>query len=420
MSHPAFSLGEGPQIVALDSISSASVSTASSSDSAEGASPQPPPQQHNWEKFDDEDSGPLPSTSSQPPPLPPPRSELEQLYSTVNKMPTQQRSKQSSPPLVQFSVGSPSSAQTTSTNPFAAGDTSNPFEPSGSRPKSPFEDFSSSIAEALISNSEQKDKDSMSATTLATAGKELFETIKEEEDEQSNSVLESLDSQVSVSATPVLMPSSSASLSLSDASSLSQHSASASGLLQNPSSSGSSTHDVRTAQSRASSSSAIHSLRQFPNAASKNSVLRPIPQEGTFSRETILSNTNPFYSGSVNAGHYPALIPLSQKPSGPRSPSYRQSFPVPGPSRQTRQVNSHSPSTSRRQGGPPPKPQPYSGECQWNQRPANSSNGVVQRQPSTTFSPQRLPSIGSFDPFGDLLANEGGMTGYVMHNNNAS
>ena len=152
-----------------------------------------------------------------------------------------------------------------------------------------------------------------------------------------------------------------------------------------------------------------------------SSILRPIPQEGTFSADSIANHTNPFYSGSLNAGNYPALVPLSNKPSGPRSPSYVQNFPLPG----SKKPGGHSPN-QKRHGKPPLKPQPYAGECQWNQQTTgNNSNPVDaevvlrRRQSSTSFQSQRLPSIGEFDPFGDLLNSDGGMAGYVLQNSNA-
>ncbi len=336
--------------------------------------------------------------------------ELERLYNT-----TIPQRPQSSPPPVTFVIESPSTKDV-STNPFEASETK-------PRPKSPFEDFSSSIAKALINNSEDRlAQDPRSASTLATTGRELFQTIQEQPSSE-----DAVDSNVSSSNTPVLEP-----VSLSNAASISQSASTPASLsssdttsLFNPISTGSPTSDISTAQVRTHINPITQNPRQRSNSMNRqqhsSSILRPIPQEGTFSADSIVNHTNPFYSGSVNAGSYPALIPLSQKPSGPRSPSYVQSFPLPGSSRAVNHVPNQ-----RRPGRPPLKPQPYSGGCQWNQQAngnnSNTDNGVVlrRRQSSTTFQSQRLPSIGEFDPFGDLLNNDGGMAGYVLQNSNAS
>lgn len=377
------------------------MSTASSSSGSDDhiSPPSLLDDQQDWEKFDDDElTGP--SSSLNRPPLPPPRSELDKLYSTPA------HADQLSPTVELITTPK------TSTNPFEAPDVA------PSPPKSPLQDFSSSIAEALISNSEQKEEeDPASASTLATAGREI---IQEEKDEES--VLESLDSQVSSSVTPFLQPSAT-SVSIGDISAPSPCSTPPSsiyggaGPLVDPVSSGSVTSEVHTAQARTN----LHPVnpRHRSNSFSRQqNALRPIPQEGTFSADSIANNTNPFYSGSVNAGNYPQLTPLSQKPSGPRSPSYVQNFPLPGSSR--------APAVHRQSGQPPPKPQPYSGECQRNQQrdqenASNHGNDAIlrQRQNSAAFIVQRLPSLGNFDPFGDFLSTEG-MTGYVFENNNTS
>lgn len=357
--------------------------------------------QHEWERFDEE---PDPNSSGDTPPLPPPRSELE-LY------PAQLRDEQSSSPSVELIIESPTPLASTqaSTNPFQEEVS---FQPEVSRSRSPIEDFSSSIAEALINNSEQKQADDpVSASALASAGKDLFETMQEESD-----VLESLDSQVSSSVTPVLLPT----MSVSDSSIVSQLSGSISGDVgPPPTSSGSATSNVSTTQLRTN----LHPMnsRQRLNSMNRQqnvSILRPIPQEGTFSPDSIASNTNPFYSGSINAGNYPQLTPLSQKPSGPRAPSYVQDLPLPGTSRA---ATGSGHANHRRPEQPPPKPQPYSGECQWSHRHTSSGNGVVRRhRQNSAFLVQRLPSLGEFDPFGDILNNDAGMAGYVLENANNS
>lgn len=336
---------------------------------------------------------------------------MERLYNTVPS-----KSQASELP-VKFTIDGPSD-NSVSTNPFAASE-------STSRPKSPFEDFSSSIAETLITNSEDRfSEDPTSASTLATTGRELFEVI--EEQPITEHTVESFDMHVSSSTAPVLQPTVTSSGNAPIF-----HSASSPGYLFsggttsifNPVSAGTPTSDISTAQVRTHINPIAQNPRHQPimnrHLTLSTSVLRPIPQEGTFSADSIANHTNPFYSGSVNAGDYPALIPLPQKPSGPRSPSYVQNFPLPG-----NKTGSHSPS-QRRSGKPPLKPQPYTGDCPWNhQTNGNNSNttdaGVVlqRRHSSAPFQPQRLPSIGDFDPFGDLL-NNGGSGGYVLQNSNA-
>lgn len=371
--------------VALDTNS---VSTASSSNPELSSDPQnssaDPPEidyRHGWERFDDDD---VESTSLDRPPIPPPRSELEKLYATPTKL-------HNSPP-VELVIENP--AQETALL--------------VSRPKSPFEDFNSSIAEALISNSEQKE-DPVSASALATAGKELFETIAEEADEEC--VLEC--GLVSSSATPVLRPEE----PVSSSSAVPQLTSMAVSTSSGPISTGSSTSNVSTTQLRTNLSinNRAHSNSMIRQQHYTTSILRPIPHEGTFSADKIARNTNPFYSGSINAGKYPKLTPLSQRPSGPRSPSYIRNFPLPG---------SSATSTSRRPGRPPPpKPQPYSGECQWSQqqKESSSSNDVVMshRQNSAAFTVQRLPSLGEFDPFAGFLSSGTG-DGLILENTNSS
>ena len=406
----------------VESSSSHSVSTASSSDQdSDMQNSSVPPSvnpQRDWEKFDEEEA----SVLNDRPPLPPPRSELESLYNS-----TEPSRLQSSSPPVKFVIDGPP-VENISTNPFAASDNAS----SQSRSRSPLENFSSSIAEALIHNSEDKlAEDPTSASTLATTGRELFETIQEQCGGEAV-VVESFDSEVSSSSTPVLKPSVSASDSSSCTVSLSQSASTPASLstigttsLFNPVSTGSPTSDVSTAQVRTHINTIVpnpprHRSSSINRRIHSTSVLRPIPQEGTFNADSIANHTNPFFSGSVNAGNYPALIPLPQKPSGPRSPSYVQNFPLPGSSR----PGSHSPGV-RRGGKPPVKPPPYSGDCQWNQQVnGNNSNAgtnevVLRRQASTTFQPQRLPSLGEFDPFGDLFSSDGEMTGYVLQNSNA-
>ena len=367
-------------------LDSASVSSASSSDDDVEACPQTVAmgqQRGGWEKFDDEPS----CSSAGRPPLPPPRSELEKLYSTSSH-------------LVQDSVEL-ATQNPVSTNPFRATEAE-----VVSRPKSPFEDFSTCIAEALLNNSEQTD-DPTSASALATTGKQLFEKAQEE-----SCISVSVDSQNSSNLTP-FMPSAT-SLSVNDSSTVSRSVTSLPGPVTGaPVSIGSATSDISTNLLRTNLNPA--NPRHRSNSMNRHnyaSILRPIPQEGTFSPETIARKTNPFYSGNINSGHYPQLTPLSQKPQGPRSPSYVQNFPLPGATT----INSH-----KRPGQPPPKPQPYSGEFQQTSHgeSSNSGNGsdvvLRSRHSSSAFLAQRLPSLGEFDPFGDF-----GEAGYVFQNANTS
>lgn len=351
--------------------------------------------------------------------MPPPRSELEELYSKVSPRITTQREES---PLVSFVIDTPPEP-----DPFAALQTE--IE-SHSRPKSPFEDFSSSVAEALITNSE-REEDPASATTLATAGKKLFELVVETEESDS---LSALDTDV-VSSASVLQPTNSSELSKVQSSPVIHPTTAGSPNLSNsishastpvlepilqPVSAGSSTSALSTAHARTDLHTSSHNPHSRSPSNSKHNnhqsgMLKAMHQkDDIFGPESIANNTNPFYSGSINAGNYPALVPLSQRPMGPRSPSYVQNHSIPG--------NNTKNMAQKQPGRAPPKPQPYSGKGSQNQdgddMSKTSNDVVLRRRPSSGV--QRLPSLGAFDPFADFLSSEGEMAGYVQENKNAS
>ena len=373
----------------VDSISSSSFSTTSStgiSDPLNTCPPSNPPpihHHHDWEQFDEEDE-----SLTLRPRLPPPRSELEEFDESLTV---------TTP--VDFVIDSPSPSPQPSLNPFAE------LESDRTASKSPLEDFSSSIAEALINNSEQRlMEDPTSASALVDTGKKLFETIQEETPHILDS-LSDLDSEILSSSATIVTESN---------------------FPCHPTSKGSVTTAATTTQARTNLINFSHNPHLRTASSSKvqhptQSVLRPIPQEGTFSLDSIASNTNPFYSGSVNAGNYPPLTPLTQRPSGPRSPSFVQDYDI-----HVTRENGHN--VIQRLRKLPPKPQPYSGDYHPSQPPENqalssnfnsSNDEAILRRQNSAFKVQRLPSLGVFDPFGDLLHNEGGMAGYVLENTNA-
>lgn len=397
------------QCIILNSLSSSSISSSSSCDILVEGPPPPflappyldrPSPRPSWEKFDEVDGAP---------PLPPPRSELEEFSNVRVKTPSETK--------VEFVVVEGSSPN------LSPQPSPNPFEPveSSPRSKSPLDD--SSISIALRGSLENLTKDSEAASAFAKTGKEKWETF-----EGSNSSLTILDSEVKVSesvATDVLppVPTTSTTTSTPSVGTLPLNNTAPSlhrspttqtnspSVLLSPVSSGATTTETHTLQARTNLFNSPHSSPHLSHSrtstlsrshyAVSSSILRPIPQEGVVSADFI---TNPFYSGSINAGDYPALIKLQNKPAGPRSPKYVQTLPLSGsPAACT------APKLQPK--SQPPKPMPYSGEYSHVQsmasRNQNTNNAAPSRRDSVIpFMVQRLPSLGVFDPFGDLLDSE--------------
>ena len=381
----------------MDSISTSSLSSCEIV--VEGSSDIATSQQHLWEKFEDTDE-------SNPPPLPPPRNELEELYSIPIKPPKAPGTK------VEFTVVE----------------------------ESPSLDDLGPVAMALEDS--VRDADDLSGSLSSSAAKDKWETFENSGTKVSSKPSSILDTDVQeLSMSTILQPTTAAPM----------HSRTSSAA--RPSSAGSALHQSNTAPTfnhPKSGHTGFHSVQSTPlllsgvatsssntaqpnrtnlNTSSTytshprtstvsrthyintNSVLRPIPQEGIASAEYI---TNPFYTGSINAGNYPALIPLPEKPAGPRPPNYIQNFPVRGSG-----VSSSSPSELSHK-RPPTKPQPYSGSYTSQVPTTNNTDARVvvlrKRDSSTPFIQQRLPSLGSFDPFGELLGSDAGMASYVLQN----
>ena len=184
-----------------------------------------------------------------------------------------------------------------------------------------------------------------------------------------------------------------------------------------PVSSGTTTTAMQTLQARTELFNSPHSPRIRNSSMSRSqfsvssNILRPIPQDGIVSTDSI---ANPFYSGSINAGDYPTLTKLLKKPLGPRSPKYIQNFPLPGSRAGTL---AHKLQHRR----PPPKPEPYVGQFGLIKGKAivaaagsnsNSNNAETHRRDSgAAFMVHRLPSLGVFDPFGEMVSSEDEMAG---------
>ena len=321
-----------------------------------------------WERFDeDDDTCTVDMTSpSNRPPIPPPRSAL-------------------------FSETSSSS------------NSLNPFESDlDFRPRSPFDDsFSSSVAHTLSekANVEQ----SLAARTLSHTSREILKVIEEEEED----VRQNGKKNDTMMPEP-LIPTSSAAMV---------------------------TTNVATSQARnpplvsftiESVTNAIHTSASAPNLPS-HAVHNTNPFSGHNQHAAVHHNgNNPFCTVDYRG------IPLSNlgaRPSGPRPPKGELRWP---------QFASHQgtlvfANNVAIQGGakrpPPQKPEPYSGRMPLNQTKeqelernrselqelySSDSSGGGRKDGKRSSDPmfQRLPSIGAFDPFGDILG-EGGMKAYM-------
>ena len=316
-----------------------------------------------WERFDDDDDDKidLPSPSNRPP-VPPPRSEL---YSETS---------QSSNSL-------------------------NPFESDlDSRPRSPFDDsFSSSVAQTLSEKANVEE--SLTARTLTNTSRDIFKIIEEEEEQET---------QKNGDAVPEpLVPTSSAAVA---------------------------TTNLTTSQARnpPQVSGGIAANPMHVSASAPNFPLNYGIQNHHFSAYQQQFNTfnphNPFVTLDYRG------IPLNNlgtRPSGPRSPKCERKWPRFVPSEQGPVVYANNMALQRGPKRPPPqKPEPYSGKMPVSQTTvqqqlvqnrnelqalyssgSGASTGMEGRKPSDPML-QRLPSLGAFDPFGDLLG-DGGLKAYI-------
>ena len=320
-----------------------------------------------WERFDEDDDTLDLTSPSNRPPIPPPRSAL-------------------------FSETSASS------------NSLNPFESDlDSRPRSPFDDsFSSSVAQSLSEKANVEE--SLTAKTLSTTSRDIFKIIEEDEETtQKNG--EKRDT-----TTPdTLIPTSSAAMvtanvTTSQARNPPQISLTIGGVA----------HPIHASASAPTlANHAVHNTSQFNG---HNQVTTPYP------------SSNPFYSLDYRG------VPLNNigvRPSGPRSPKCERKWPQFASPHQGTLVYANNMAI---QGGakrpPPQKPEPYSGRMSLAQNKQQQQQQLEQNRselqalyttdPSGSGSNkrasdpmlQRLPSLGAFDPFGDILG-EGGLKAYM-------
>lgn len=223
--------------------------------------------QDNWERFDDDER----------PPLPPPRSELQHL-NTYPENPSD------------TTIANP--ALTNSLNPFSAEIVSGRV--------SPFDDFSSSIAQTLFDNSKRR-SDPFTASTLATMSMDLLKTVSEHSETQE--------------LPAPLIPTSS---------------------------SGYPTSDLPTSLPRRRSSPQVNRIANLkPGDNSRQFYSGSTPNL----RQTGNSSPNLAHKSSASAGNSPTL---TQKAPNENSTPKQQSDNT---------SREHSPFKRP----PPPKPQPYSG-----------------------------------------------------------
>ena len=251
------------------------------------------------------------------------------------------------------------------------------------RPVSPFDDFSSSIARTLLDSSQRLSPDDpRAANTLANTSQELFKTSDDEGDLiMVNKAAEP--ETITPESTLDLLAMTTPGLSTQNVNTELPRS-SALVHLKNDSATTSNAHNVHV------SSSAPNLL---PAQVPQNSV------------HTMSGNmhTNAYFRGYQNSKYDSRQL---RRPSGPRSPKFAQHIPLSFP-----QVPliSHGSSSKR----PPTRPQPYSG-AQVSQFREQFQKGHLTNKTDSLMDPmlQRLPSLGSFNPFGDLLG-DGGMEAYV-------
>lgn len=351
---------------------SSTVSTTSSSGVTTDGDPT-----RNWETFDEDDK-----TTDARPPLPPPRSELDNLQPS------------------------------TSRNPFRRSDSETDEKSAPSRPKSPFEDFSSSIAQTLFDNSQKlTGDDPHAASTYANMSKDLLKTIEEEKESTGAD-----DDVVFVSTAPLVPTTTTSAASVV-------------------------TSNEETTIVRGSRLQ-NHRASPIQQSSSSPDLLQMDPQP---LQPVVLQNPSaPNYYAGPFSNSSPSF-PLVRRPAGPRSPKFAQQLDQFSQNQQAQIVANSSPRTWRQNHSavrPPPfKPPPYTGggvsmyanrqQMQSQQLQAfysnpplhsqtnnnNSSvgdnspqiNGVYngERHDSLTrLMMQRLPSLGEFDPLKDYLKEE--------------
>ena len=323
-----------------------------------------------WERFDDDDDKIDMKSPSNRPPIPPPRSEL-------------------------FSETSQSS------------NSLNPFESDlDARPRSPFDDsFSSLVAQTLSDKANVEE--SLTARTLSTMSKDIFKIIEEEEEEEEAKKNSSPNKDAPVPEP--LIPTSSAAMA---------------------------TTNVTTSQARnppqvsltiGGVANPMHVSASAQNFPGNHAVQNNQFQIGGYHQQNVYNPHNPFIT--VDYRGVP-LNNLGTRPSGPRSPKCERKWPLFVSSEQGTLVYANNLAGARRL--PPQKPEPYSGKMPVAQATkqqhleqnrnalqalytSDSGSGALSGKEDKRVSDpllQRLPSLGAFDPFGDILG-DGGMNAYM-------
>ncbi len=350
-----------------------SVSSASSSD------PEPSSvNKQQWETFDDLDTRQpplLPPRTELPPPPPPSSSTQEEV--SQNKLLTESTSS-SNNPFRNFDYEAKDEVQTDTFNLIETdhldkgGARSNnnpsPFESLhlSARPQSPFDDFSSSVAEALMDNSQ----DSSAANVLTIASQDLANIVVENDQDLilTNSAALHESSPITLLPQP-LIPITTTAAPTQDI---------ATDLLRG--------YTRKTSAPPTMSSTTASAYQQHSGYhASASAPTLPV-HTGSYTH-----NSNPFYNGYQQMTYSSKNL---QRPSGPRSPKFAQDIPLSIPQVP---LNCH-----KKRPPPPPRPQPYSGG---QKESLNRDDPLIQR----------LASIGEFNPFESLIG-AGGMEAYVQQN----
>lgn len=353
-----------------------------------------------WETFNDRDSQDQliqPGLLSERPPIPPPRSELELLEHTDSY--ENLRNKSNTP--VDLPVNSPSPENT---NPFSKFETesddvilesgSKPFNSSlfesrdnglrqaspfeslhlnhPDRPTSPFADFSSSIAKALLDKLDP-DEDPQATHPIVNTSHDLCKSDEEVDD--LIMVNRSFEVDTPTQPTQYSAPILSEGVATQNAMMGEQKRTSKT--------------DLKSNSSASSKFNSIHISNSSP-------AFLPTRIPLNHSHTLLGSTSSPVYVQGYQNSLYETR---ERRPSGPRSPNFPQVIPL--------TFNSRGFPSKK----PPPRPQPYSGDQ------ATQLREQLQKRPTTNNpSPdpmlQRLPSLGSFNPFKDLIG-EGGMEEYV-------
>ena len=321
-----------------------------------------------WEKFDDDDDKIDMTSPSNRPPVPIPRSAL-------------------------FSEASQSS------------NSLNPFESDlDSRPRSPFDDsFSSSVAQTLSEKANVEE--SLAARTLTSTSRDIFKIIEEDEEQQETQK----DGEVFPEP---LIPTSSAAMATTNLTT---------SQARNPPQISVTTGGV---------TNPMHISASAPNLP-LNYGIQNHHFGGYQQQHNTFNPHNPFITLDYRG------VPLSNlgtRPSGPRSPKCERKWPKFVPSEQGPVVYSNNVALQAGAKRPPPqKPEPYSGKMSIPQAStqqqleqnrnklqalyaSGSGSGtgaeMEDRRVSDPMQLQRLPSLGAFDPFGDILG-DGGLKAYM-------